>query len=1063
MAKKKSIFDTIRDTASRVYDQVNPLDNGRTFKQQTPTNSRSTVSQVLHNGLTNTVGNVLYKPVANTLSYSLIEPTRSLVAQNTGNPYAQAAAEQRKNTALHGSIPGVAIDQITNLVQSGYNLGFKAPVHDLAGDKRGAEQARVTGLQEFNRTAPGQLVRPVQYGIANSQKASKEKQQQVGLDTKATGAQKYFADPVMGAVGTAGIVAGGAKSLEKARPTVQETLRNAKEANARMGQGGYIQAVPEPKTPTPNTITTAPTKTLKTRGFQKNIERTGLPEKNDTAQQVVESISGYTPIKNKNTLRRAADNISKDPAIAYAKIVTKPTLDNANDVATANLLLRDAIERGDSAAAVQIGRKLSLDGTQLGQAIQAYSTFKRTTPEGVVTYASRKAQKAGRDLTPEQGKALVDKAQVIADMPEGLDKAKATRDLLGDVDKVGRTWRNTVQEILATPKSLMATADLSAPLRQGAILGSRYPQQFARAAVDSVKYFGSPRRFEQAMYDISQRPTYPVMQRSKLAVDGAQALTGTEEQFMKSLLETDVAKRLGVGHIVGASDRAYSGFLTKFRADVFDRVLSDAKGAGVQLDNKAIDSLSRFINSASGRGSLGSLERHAGLLSQALFSPRLWKSRLDTLNPVYYARLDPLARKLALQSAASFTSIVTTVLGVAAAAGAEVQMDPRSADFAKIKVGNTRYDILGGLQQNMRVITQLVTGEKINSTTGEIQTLGPDRGFGKPSRLDLLYQFIENKENPVISFATKMLRGTDPAGNPINPATEAGKLVVPLNAQSIYETAKDQKNVPKAALMNVPGVFGVGVQTYGAGPADKAAQKEAEKYKSTSLDSPEGQKFLKLSGEEQRKAALTDPNAKKFYDQKKTLDVHNRKELVLPDGLDKETTKTLNRFNRLTAPEKQQLFAKDNAAQYQYDLAQYNKNKALGNYTKSEDYAAQQKLAKGKVGSGYSQDTRTLYGMSLDKLADYDLTDEDINQLYAYDAALQDAGIISKSKFKNTAPGQNPSEGGGSTKSIGSGVNVSFGSRKASPAPRITAASTKRKVSVKPRSRKSATLKIKRG
>lgn len=550
------------------------------------------------------------------------------------------------------------------------------------------------------------------------------------------------------------------------------------------------------------------------RGFAANIERNTKPD-NSTAQAVIESIPGYKPITNAKTVGKAATEVNKDPSATYARLVTKPQLATADDVATGNLLLRQAVERGDTEAAIQLGTKLGIDGTKLGQAVQAYSTFKRTTPEGIVTYASKQAGRGGKDLDPVATQELIAAAKRIADMPESFERAKATRELLGNAEKLGGGHKDLANEVFNAPRAVMATADFSAPGRQGAILGSRFPKQFAKSVAESAKYMFKPEYYEREMYNLTQRPTYALMRSRKLAVNAAEELTGTEEQFLGNILEGKVAKKLGIGHVIAGSDRAYSGFLTKFRADVFDKILVDSKKAGLNLGNKELDSLTKFINSASGRGS-GTVTDQVSRL-QILFSARLWKSRLDTLNPAYYARLDPLARKYALQAAASFAAITGTLLGLAKASGvADVEADPRSADFGKIKVGNTRYDILGGLQQNIRLASQLATGKKINSETGEIQTLGADRGYGKPSRYDLLTQFAENKENPILAFGTKVLKGTDPAGNPINLGTEAGKLAIPLTAQSIYSTAEDTGSIPQAIGMNAPGTFGVGVQTYGS-------------------------------------------------------------------------------------------------------------------------------------------------------------------------------------------------------------------------------------------------------
>jgi hypothetical protein len=52
----------IANVASRTVDQVNPLDNGRTYKQRTPTKNRSAFQQLTHNGVTNVAGDIA-KPV----------------------------------------------------------------------------------------------------------------------------------------------------------------------------------------------------------------------------------------------------------------------------------------------------------------------------------------------------------------------------------------------------------------------------------------------------------------------------------------------------------------------------------------------------------------------------------------------------------------------------------------------------------------------------------------------------------------------------------------------------------------------------------------------------------------------------------------------------------------------------------------------------------------------------------------------------------------------------------------------------------------------------------------
>ena len=100
--------------------------------------------------------------------------------------------------------------------------------------------------------------------------------------------------------------------------------------------------------------------------------------------------------------------------------------------------------------------------------------------------------------------------------------------------------------------------------------------------------------------------------------------------------------------LVKQSNRAYVGFLNKLRADVFDRLLSDAQRAGVAQTPELLSSVARFVNTATGRGDLGSLTIAGRVLSTAFFSPRLLASRVNMLNPLYYRSLHPFVRKQAL-------------------------------------------------------------------------------------------------------------------------------------------------------------------------------------------------------------------------------------------------------------------------------------------------------------------------------------------------------------------------------------------------------------------------------
>jgi hypothetical protein len=148
-------------------------------------------------------------------------------------------------------------------------------------------------------------------------------------------------------------------------------------------------------------------------------------------------------------------------------------------------------------------------------------------------------------------------------------------------------------------------------------------------------------------------------------------------------------------------------------------------------------------------------------------------------------------------------------------AGFDVSIDPRSADFGKIKDGDTRFDVLGGFTQYIRFGAQFITGQKIDSTTGAQTEAG--KGLAG-SRLDILLNFFENKEAPFPSLVTTELKGKDISGNSIyNLKGQKDQLLqrfIPLLAQDIG----DLFSHPNGAVLRLAGVLaglGTGVQTYG--------------------------------------------------------------------------------------------------------------------------------------------------------------------------------------------------------------------------------------------------------
>jgi len=363
-------------------------------------------------------------------------------------------------------------------------------------------------------------------------------------------------------------------------------------------------------------------------------------------------------------------------------------------------------------------------------------------------------------------------------------------------------------DIANIPRSFMTSFDLSFGFRQGIFTLARHPALFAKNFSKQFKLFRSEKYYQEVLNEIRSRPNFETMQKSGLSFTELRDMTKREEAFMSSFAE----KIPIAGPIVRASGRAFTGFADRLRADLFDYMLDYGKKMGVEIDKHFLTSSAEFINNATGRGNLPkSVEKVAVGLNAVFFSPRLMMSRVNLLNPYKYMKLHPTVRKEALKSLAGFAGMAMTVGGLAKLAGADVETDPRNADFMKIKTGNTRYDILGGFQQPVRAMAQIGSGKIISSTTGKEITLG--EGYKPLTRLDVGLRFLAMKESPLFSFAHTMMEGVNAVGEKFDVSTEIANRFIPMVIQDMNDLYKEKgfKGIPMAA----PAVFGVGVQSYG--------------------------------------------------------------------------------------------------------------------------------------------------------------------------------------------------------------------------------------------------------
>jgi len=388
-------------------------------------------------------------------------------------------------------------------------------------------------------------------------------------------------------------------------------------------------------------------------------------------------------------------------------------------------------------------------------------------------------------------------------------------------------WTTVLWNTLNIPRALQSTLDLSAVLRQGLVATAAHPRIASKAFKDMLKATASPQAYERLMTDIESDQLYPLALAARISFTDLSehaSLAAREEAF-----SSDYAAKipiLGIG--VRASSRAYTGYLNKMRMDLFKHQIRLALAAGRDVnDEKFLRDIGKVINASTGRGEIGALEDWQPALNALFFSPRLMMSRINYLNPYWYVKLDGQARVEALRGFFAATGAVVSALALAERfiPGATVDWKhPRSANFGKIRVGDTRIDIAGGFQQYVHlasVLAPIYGGPAyISSTTGKRTKLGS--GYGVKTGLDVLQDFFVGKAAPLPAAGMNVLRGTDQVGEPLTAKGFAEKTFIPL----IVQDTKDIYNEHHGGINGIEwaiggyglGTFGLGIQTYHAKP-----------------------------------------------------------------------------------------------------------------------------------------------------------------------------------------------------------------------------------------------------
>lgn len=372
-----------------------------------------------------------------------------------------------------------------------------------------------------------------------------------------------------------------------------------------------------------------------------------------------------------------------------------------------------------------------------------------------------------------------------------------------------------IMQVLGIKRIVQTAIDLSIPFRQGVTLAfnPRRWRTFGKSFGSMMQSVFSPKRFDRLMYDIHQSPDYQNMLKDKITFNEMDAVDSNSrnEDFQKSF----VYKIPFIREPLLASNRAADGFLNVARYEMYMNGKRMLERQGITRDKNPehYEALGKWAMNMTGRGNmLKAIEdSHSArmIASNTFFGARLMASRFNMLNPIYYVNMPKEVRVEALKDMATFTGMLIATGLAASAAGADVSLDIDDSDFLKIKVGDTKYDISGGLVQYVR--TYLRLNRLVANRLFKPDMSQKEKDKYATYALNSTSNFFRYKLAPNTSYSLSALKGKDPLGQPFD-ATDALKIY-PMYVDDMI-TGYKENGVVSLVTIGLPSILGIGVQTY---------------------------------------------------------------------------------------------------------------------------------------------------------------------------------------------------------------------------------------------------------
>jgi hypothetical protein len=454
-------------------------------------------------------------------------------------------------------------------------------------------------------------------------------------------------------------------------------------------------------------------------------------------------------------------------------------------------------------------------------------------------------QKFGTEITPEPVQITMFEAP-IDDAFKALPMIPATqRNII---------WRG-LKEIGTTAvdignflRAMRASADMSWWRQQSPLIMNN-KKGFAAANLESWKAMWSEKSAEASWSRIINDPIYHIYDKTDLDFlrprtlpKGTAQWKGVEEYGFTTGQNRPIPKLTAKLPWVKVSERSFVTGTNEHNWRIFKQYyeninkISEKIGKGeIKLKvgevfsiEKEMKDFGKMLESMTGRAQLGNVGKLAPAINAGFFSMRLNLGRI--LTPTFLWSSNPRVRMEAWKNLISFVGTVSGVLLLGKQLGIwDVETDNRSADFMKVRIGNTRIDPWGGFQQYVVMLSR-------------INPFGSDKGVSSitgaeypADTYDTLTKFVRSKLSPFASAISEIWTGETYLGEKVT-LTDKKQWIdrfAPLALADIYEAFKD--DIATGALVTIPSLVGAGTQTYTGDWVDDFSSLGLPKY-SDNLD-----------------------------------------------------------------------------------------------------------------------------------------------------------------------------------------------------------------------------------